>query len=381
MAGDVFGRALRLISFGESHGKVVGAVLEGVPAGLPLSEGDIQWLLDLRRPGQSSVTTARREEDRVRILSGVFRGRTTGAPIAMIVENRDVISSYYDEFFYRPRPGHADYVARLKYGGFNDYRGGGRFSGRITVSMVMGGAVAMKLLKLLGVEVMAYTVEIGGVRVESFTMEGVKRRYSNEVRAPDVDAAEKMKEVIEEARRNGDSVGGVVEVVALNLPPGLGEPVFDTIEGDLAKAMFAIPAVRGVEFGAGFRAARMRGSEHNDPYVISEGRVTFASNNHGGVLGGMTTGAPLIMRVAFKPTASIARPQKTVDLRTMEEVTIRVKGRHDPCIVPRAVPVVEAMTSLVLADHAILSGYIPRVLEGASDGDQGEDKGGHPKDI
>ncbi len=381
MAGDIFGRALRLISFGESHGKVVGAVLEGVPAGLPLSEEDVQWLLDLRKPGQSSVTTTRREEDRVKIVSGVFKGKTTGAPITMVVENRDVISSYYEEYFYRPRPGHADYVARLKYGGFNDYRGGGRFSGRITVSMVMGGAVAMKLLRLIGVEVMAYTLEIGGVRAENFTLEDVKARYSNEVRTPDSKAALKMKEVIERARREGDSVGGIVEVLALNLPPGLGEPVFDTIEGDLAKAMFAIPAVKGVEFGSGFKAARMRGSEHNDPYVVRDGKVSFASNNHGGALGGMTTGAPLIMRVAFKPTASIAKPQRTVDLRTMEEVTIRVKGRHDPCIVPRAVPVVEAMTSLVLADHAILSGYIPRVLEGAFDGDEGEDKGSHPKDL
>ncbi len=381
MAGDVFGRALRLISFGESHGKVVGAVLEGVPAGLPLSEGDIQWLLDLRRPGQSSVTTTRREEDRVKILSGVFKGKTTGAPIAMVVENEDVISSYYEEYFHRPRPGHADYVARLKYGGFNDYRGGGRFSGRITVSMVMGGAVAMKLLKLIGVEVMAYTLEIGGVKAENFTLEDVRARYRNEVRTPDGEAALKMREVIERARRKGDSVGGIVEVLALNLPPGLGEPIFDTIEGDLAKAMFAIPAVKGVEFGSGFKAARMMGSEHNDPYIIRNGKVSFASNNHGGALGGMTTGAPLVMRVAFKPTASIAKPQRTVDLRTMEEVTIRVKGRHDPCIVPRAVPVVEAMTSLVLADHAILSGYIPKVLEGAPDGGKGEDKGGHPEDL
>ncbi len=371
MAGDIFGRMLRLVSFGESHGKVVGAVLEGVPAGLPLSEKDIQFYLDLRRPGQSRVTTTRREEDRVRILSGVFRGKTTGAPIAMYVENRDVISSHYEEYFYRPRPGHADYVARLKYGGFNDYRGGGRFSGRITVSMVMGGAIAMKLLNLLGVEVIAYSLEIGGIRAEKFTIDDARHRYKNEVRAPTKDAALKMVEVIEKARKEGDSVGGIVEVMVLNLPPGLGEPLFDTIEGDLAKAMFAIPAVRGVEFGSGFQAARMRGSEHNDPYVIRDGEVRFLTNNHGGVLGGMTTGETLIMRVAFKPTASIAKPQMTVDLREMKEVTLTVKGRHDPCIVPRAVPVVESMTSLVLADHAILSGLIPRVLGGIEGGGQG----------
>ncbi len=363
MAGDVLGRELRLISFGESHGKVVGAIIEGAPAGLPLQESDVQELLDLRRPGQSRYTTTREEADRVEILSGVFRGRTTGAPIAMIVRNEDVISSYYEEFRRTPRPGHADYVARLKYGGYNDYRGGGRFSGRVTISMCMGGAVAGKLLQLLGVEVVAYSLEIGGERASDFTLEEAREfRYRNPVRAPNEESYRRMAAAIEDARREGDSVGGVVEAVALNVPPGLGEPIFDTIEGDVAKAMFSIPAVKGVEFGSGFKAARMKGSEHNDPLVIRDGRVAYAKNDHGGVIGGITTGEPIVVRVAFKPTSSIAKPQRTVDLEEMREVEIRVKGRHDPCIVPRAVVVVESMLAFVLADHAIRAGLIPKVL-------------------
>ncbi len=363
MAGDVLGRELRLISFGESHGEVMGAVIEGVPAGLPLEETDVQKLLDLRRPGQSQYTTARSEMDEVKILSGVFRGRTTGAPVAMIVRNEDVVSSYYEEFLRTPRPGHADYVARLKYGGYNDYRGGGRFSGRVTISMCMGGAIAIKLLQRIGVEVMAYSLEIGGQRASDFTLEEAREyRYRNPVRAPNEESYRRMAEVIEIAKKEGDSVGGVVEAVALNVPPGLGEPIFDTIEGDVAKAMFSIPAVKGVEFGSGFKAARMRGSEHNDPLVIRDGKVTYAKNDHGGVIGGITTGEPVVVRVAFKPTSSIAKPQRTVDLEEMKEVEIRVKGRHDPCIVPRAVVVVESMLAFVLADHAIRAGLIPKVL-------------------
>ena len=363
MAGDVLGRELRLISFGESHGEVMGAVIEGVPAGLPLEETDVQKLLDLRRPGQSQYTTARSEMDEVKILSGVFRGRTTGAPVAMIVRNEDVVSSYYEEFLRTPRPGHADYVARLKYGGYNDYRGGGRFSGRVTISMCMGGAIAIKLLQRIGVEVMAYSLEIGGQKASDFTLEEAREyRYRNPVRAPNEESYRRMAEVIEIAKKEGDSVGGVVEAVALNVPPGLGEPIFDTIEGDVAKAMFSIPAVKGVEFGSGFKAARMRGSEHNDPLVIRDGKVTYAKNDHGGVIGGITTGEPVVVRVAFKPTSSIAKPQRTVDLEEMKEVEIRVKGRHDPCIVPRAVVVVESMLAFVLADHAIRAGLIPKVL-------------------
>ncbi len=363
MGGDVLGRTLRLISFGESHGKVVGAVIEGVPAGLSLGEEDVQKILDLRRPGWSHLTTQRKESDRVEIISGIFRGRTTGAPITMIVRNEDVISSYYEEFVRKPRPGHADYVARVKYGGFSDYRGGGRFSGRITLSMCMAGAVAMKLLERLGVEVIAYSLEIGGERARDFSIgEAKSYRYSNPVRAPNEESYYRMAKAIEEAKKDGDSVGGVVEAIALNVPPGLGEPIFDTIEGDVAKAMFSIPAVKGVEFGSGFRAAGMRGSEHNDPLILKDGRIAYAKNDHGGAIGGITTGEPVVVRVAFKPTASIAKPQRTVDLEEMKETEIIVKGRHDPCIVPRAVVVVESMLAFVLADHAVRAGLIPNVL-------------------
>ncbi len=361
--GDILGRSLRLISFGESHGKLIGAVLEGVPAGLPLTEGDIQRVLDLRRPGQSGYVTQRNESDRVEIVSGVFRGYTTGAPLTMIVRNEDVISSYYEEFKRKPRPGHADYIARLKYGGFNDYRGGGRFSGRITVSMCMAGAVAMKLLEILKVEIIAYSLEIGGERAKKFTLEVAKRyRYSNPLRSPDRESYLRMSSVIDKVRDEGDSVGGVVEAVALNVPPGLGDPIFDTIEGDISKAMFSIPAVKGVEFGSGFKAARMKGSEHNDPLILKNGKISYLKNDHGGVIGGITTGEPVVVRVAFKPTASISKPQRTVDLDDMKETEIRVKGRHDPCIVPRAVVVVESMLAFVLADHAIRAGLIPNIL-------------------
>ncbi len=363
MGGDVFGRELRLISFGESHGKVVGAIIEGVPAGLRLSEEDVQRVLDLRRPGQSHLSSQRAEEDRVEVLSGLFNGYTTGAPLCMIVRNLDVDSSYYGEFRRFPRPGHADYIASVKYGGYNDHRGGGRFSGRVTVSMCMGGAVAMRLLERLNVEVIAYSLEIGGERAKDFTLEEARAyRYLNPVRAPNEESYLRMAGAIEEARREGDSVGGIVEAIALNVPQGLGEPIFDTIEGDLAKAMFSIPGVRGVEFGSGFRAASMRGSEHNDPMRIINGKIRYVKNDHGGAIGGITTGEPLVIRVAFKPTPSIAKPQDSVDLEMLRDVEIKVKGRHDPCIVPRAVVVVESMLAFTLADHAMRCGLIPSVM-------------------
>lgn len=356
MGGDIFGRELRLISFGESHGPVVGAVIEGVPAGLPLSEEDVQRILDLRRPGQSELVSQRAERDRVEILSGVFNGFTTGAPISMIVRNEDIDSSYYEEINRFPRPGHADYVARLKYSGYNDFRGGGRFSGRVTISMCMAGAVAMKILEKLGIEVIAYSLEIGGERAEGFTLDDARRyRYMNPVRAPNEESYLRMAAAIERARREGDSVGGIVEAIALNVPPGLGEPIFDTIEGDIAKAMFSIPAVKGVEFGSGFRAARMRGSEHNDPIRVIDGKIRYKKNDHGGAIGGITTGEPIILRVAFKPTPSIAKPQETVDLELLRNVEIKVKGRHDPCVVPRAVVVVESMFAFTIADHVMRS--------------------------
>ena len=360
MAGNIIGERFVVVSFGESHGRCVGALVDGCPPGLELSEQDVQVELDRRRPGQSLVTTTRAEEDKVEILSGVFNGYTTGAPILMLVWNKDVDSRPYEKFVNTPRPGHADYPARIKYRGFNDWRGGGRFSGRITAGYVMAGAVAKKLLrKWLGVEVLAYSLEIGGVRAGPLTVEQIRElRYSNEVRCPDPEAAEKMRNVILESRKKGDSVGGIVECIALNMPVGLGEPVFSSLDSDLSRALFSIPAVKGVEFGRGFESARLRGSENNDPYTVVGDRVVTTSNNAGGVLGGLSTGMPLLVRVAFKPASSIALQQKTVDLATMKETSIVVPGRHDPSVVPRAVPVVESVVAFVLADHALRSGLI-----------------------
>jgi len=365
--GNSIGKALVLTCFGESHGKCVGAVIDGCPAGLPLKEEDVQIELNKRRPGLTAVSTPRREEDRVEIISGVYKGYTTGAPICMIVKNRDVDSTPYRVVSIKPRPGHADYTARVKYGGYNDPRGGGRFSGRITVAYVMAGAIAKKILSLLGIEVLAHTVQIGNVKVEGdIPYESIRRNvYSNPVRCAVPEVAEKMIKEILEASREGDSVGGVVEAIALNVPAGLGEPIFDSLDSDIAKMLFNIPAVRGVEFGAGFKIASMRGSEANDPYAIRDGKIVTLTNNAGGILGGISNGMPILVRAAFKPTPSISKRQKTVNLETMSEDYIEFSGRHDPCIVPRAVPVAESCLAFVLADHAIRAGFIPRIIKNA----------------
>lgn len=365
MSGNIIGERFVAMSFGESHGRCVGVIVDGCPAGLPINDQDIQAKLDLRKPGQSIVTTQRKEEDRVEILSGVFNGNTTGAPICMIIWNKDQDSRSYEQMVGKPRPGHADYPAMVKYGGFNDYRGGGRFSGRITATFVMAGAIAQRLLEqTLGIEVLAYTLEIGGIRANNLSIDDIRKlRYSNEVRCPDPAIAERMKEAIVKARGEGDSLGGVVECTALNMPVGLGEPVFGALESDLSKALFAIPAVKGVEFGSGFEGAKRRGSENNDIYKVEDGKIVTVTNNSGGILGGLSNGMPLLLKVAFKPASSIAKKQKTVDLKNMEETEIMVPGRHDPCVVPRAPPVVEAIVSLILADHAIKYGLIPPVLK------------------
>lgn len=353
-----------MLSFGESHGKCVGAVVDGCPAGLMLSEKDVQKELNRRRPGQSDLTTTRAEIDEVEILSGVFEGYTTGAPICMIVWNKDVDSSKYERVKYEPRPGHADYTGRVRYGGFNDYRGGGRFSGRITLSYVMGGAIAKKLLsEILKIEILAHTIEIGGIKAGSTNLEEIKQSENNPVRCADSEAAEKMIKRIKQVQGEKDSIGGIIECLALNVPAGLGDPVFNTLEGDLSKALYAIPAVKSVEFGSGVNAAKMTGSQHNDPFAIRDGKVITLSNYAGGILGGISNGMPITCRVTIKPTASIGKPQKTVNLKNMKETTIEIEGRHDPCIVPRAVPVVEAMVALVIVDHAISANLIPKVLK------------------
>jgi chorismate synthase len=358
------GRLFTMTSFGESHGRSVGVVVDGCPAGLPLAVADIQSEVDRRKPGGSPASTARREKDKVEILSGVLDGFTTGAPVCLLIRNEDVDDADYEKIRFKLRPGHADYTAFIKYGGFNDWRGGGRFSGRITAGFVMAGAIAKKLLNLIGVEIVAHTAAIGGITAKPFSYEKImKRVLTDSLSCADPQASKKMADLIAQAKEAGDSLGGIIEGIALNVPVGLGEPLFDNLDGDLARALFAIPAVKGVEFGAGFAAARMKGSENNDPFIIKDGKIVTTSNNAGGVLGGISSGMPLVVRVAIKPTASIAMEQATVDIKKMKSTTIKVGGRHDVCIVPRAVPVVEAMMAVTLADFALRAGLIPGVIK------------------
>lgn len=364
MGANTIGERFVAMSFGESHGRCVGIVVDGCPAGLSLSEGDIQVQLDRRKPGQSAVTTQRKEEDRVEILSGIFNGFTTGAPICMLIWNKDADSRSYEAIRNIPRPGHADYPAIVKYGGFADYRGSGRFSGRLTATLVMAGSVAQKLLKqTLGIETVAYTSEIGGIKAKNITTENIATRYDNDVRCPDPDAAEKMRDAILKARKDGDSLGGIVECTSTGLPVGLGEPVFASLEADISRALFAIPAVKAVEFGSGFEGSKRRGSENNDTYYVKNGKIVTRTNNAGGILGGLSNGMPLVVRVAFKPAASIAKTQETLDISKNEQARLTVPGRHDPCVVPRAPPIVECVVSMVLADHAIRAGLVPPVLK------------------
>ncbi len=365
MAGNSIGKEFTVTSFGESHGKCIGVIIDGCPAGLPLSEKDIQAELYRRIPPQPKIVSGRIEKDIVKILSGVFNGFTTGAPISMTVENKEADSSDYEAIKDLPRPGHADYPARIKYGGFNDYRGGGRFSGRITVALIMAGAVAKKLLSTFNVDILAYTKAIGNVKMgRSLSSEEIRNlRYKAAVRCPDLACAEAMEEAILNARKEGDSLGGIIECLALNVPAGVGEPLFDALDADIAKILLAVPAVKGVEFGAGFAVAEMRGSENNDAYRIQHRKIVTQSNNAGGILGGLSSGMPIIIRVAVKPTSSIAKEQRTVNLAKMIDTSIKVTGRHDPCVVPKAVPVIESAVAIILADHMIRTGVIPKVLK------------------
>ncbi|MHC1567174.1 MAG: chorismate synthase [Candidatus Syntropharchaeia archaeon] len=347
---NTFGRIFRVTTWGETHGEAVGVVIDGCPSGLELNEEDIQSELERRRPGQSDVTTSREERDRVKILSGIFEGKTTGTPISMIVENLDVDSKKYERLKNIIRPGHADFTYEKKYG-IRDWRGGGRASGRETVGRVAAGAVAKKILSAEGIEVIGHVVEIGGIRAKEMRIEEIRENTKkNAVRCADLHAAEKMEELIKKVKEEGDSVGGIVEVIALGVPPGLGDPVFDKLDAELTKALMSIGAVKGVEIGAGFRSARMKGSEMNDPFVIKNGKIRTETNNAGGILGGISTGEPIICRIAVKPTSSISKPQKSIDIEKMEEVEIEIEGRHDPCICPRIVPVAEAMIALVIVD-------------------------------
>jgi chorismate synthase len=355
MSGNTFGCIFRITTWGESHGRAVGVVVDGCPAGLALSAADIQKELDRRKPGQSRASTARKEEDLVEILSGIFQDKTTGTPIFLLVWNKDAHSSAYDQLLDRPRPGHADYTYQMKYG-IRDHRGGGRASARETVGRVAAGAVAKKLLAQSGITVAAYVTELGGIKAEippsDLTILSAQAE-SNAVRCPDQAAAERMLERLDAVRQEGDSLGGMVEIVAEGVPVGLGEPVFDKLDGDLARALMSIGAVKAVEIGAGRECASLRGSEMNDPLIWQDGAVGFESNHAGGILGGISTGMPIVCRIAVKPTPSIARAQRTVDFASGEAAEIEIKGRHDPAIPPRIVPVAEAMVALVLADHML----------------------------
>jgi len=364
MPGNSMGKEFAITTFGESHGRAVGVIVDGCPAGLEVSEEDVQRELNRRIPRKPGLVSARIEEDKVQILSGLFNGRTTGAPIMMMVMNKDVDSSFYEMIKDRPRPGHSDYPARIRYGGFNDYRGGGRFSGRLTATYVMVGAIAKKLLASQGIEALAHTVEIAGIGLTRRPSheEIRKATYESPVRCADPKATALMEQAILQAAEEGDSVGGIVEGIVLNCPPGVGEPIYDRLDADMAKALLNIPASKGVEFGAGFQASRMRGSEDNDEYAWDGARVVTRTNNHGGVLGGLSTGMPIVARVAFKGASSIRKKQRTIDLATRGEAEIEVRGRHDPCLVPKAVPVVEALMAFVLVDHMIRGGFIPKVL-------------------
>lgn len=354
MSGSSYGRIFRVTTWGESHGEAVGVVVDGCPPELELSEEDIQHELDRRRPGVSAVTTERQEADEVKILSGVFEGKTLGTPISMLVWNKDVDSRPYEPLKDIARPGQADLSYQQKYG-IRDYRGGGRASGRETVARVAAGAIAKKVLASLAIQIIGHVVEVGGIRASDVRIEDIKgNSESNAVRCADLDAASRMEALIKEVKDAGDSLGGIVEVIALGVPAGLGEPVFDKLDAELAKALMGIGAVKGVEIGAGFEAAKLKGSEMNDEiYIGAEGRIRTRTNNAGGLLGGISIGEPVVCRIAVKPTSSISKPQRSVDMQKMEGVEIEIKGRHDPCICPRIVPVAEAMVALVLVDHLL----------------------------
>ena len=351
MAGSTFGELFRIHTFGESHGGSVGVVVDGCPAGLAITESDIQQELDRRKPGQSDLTTPRKEEDQISILSGVFEGFTTGTPILLVARNKDVKSSDYDLLKTLYRPSHADFTYQAKYGR-RDWRGSGRASARETLARVAAGAIAQKFLReQLGVEFISYVEQVYTAKtvmdpllVQRAAIEG------SLVRCPDPTVATEMERLIAEARDAGDSVGGVIRGVIKNVPAGLGEPVFDRLQADLGKALLSINAVKGFEIGSGFACVTKKGSEHNDPFEIVNGQPTPTKNDAGGVLGGISTGAPILFRVAFKPVATISKAQQTVNLAG-EAVTLEATGRHDPCVLPRAVPIVDAMAALVIMDH------------------------------
>lgn len=350
MAGNSFGQIFKIITFGESHGLGIGVVIDGCPAGLTLDFEKIQHDLNRRKPGQSSITTTRSEDDAVEIISGVFDAITLGSPIAMLVKNKDHRSADYDTVKNAYRPSHADFTTEAKYG-IRDYRGGGRSSARETIARVASGAIAKQLLATENISIQAYVSQVGDVKCTiPYTLLNLEEAEKSIVRCPDAATATKMIAKIDEVRQDGDSIGGVITCVIKNCPAGLGEPVFDKLHADLAKAMMSINATRAFEIGDGFDAVTMRGSMHNDAFANQDGKIVTTTNHSAGIQGGISNGMDIYFRVAFKPVATISKQQQTVTT-DKEETTLEVTGRHDPCVVPRAVPIVEAMAALVLADH------------------------------
>jgi len=355
-----FGTKYRIGIFGTSHGPCVGAKIEGCPAGSKVSEAMIQAELDRRSPGKGLISTPRKERDKLEILSGIRNGRATGGPIVGLVRNVDADSSAYDAFLSVPRPGHADYPAVVKYGGHHDHRGGGQFSGRMTAGLVIAGAIARQILERKNIASLAQTVQIGRIVLKKEVPFSIAEKTvrANAVGCADRKTAELMTEEILKAHGERDSIGGVVKCTIRGLPVGVGEPFFGSIESKMSEMMFSIPGVKGVEFGSGFRCASMRGSEHNDPFLVKGGKIITKTNNAGGILGGLSNGMPIEFRIAFKPTSSIAKPQMSADIVNGKPVELEIKGRHDPCIVPRAVPVVENSAASVILDLMLQGGFV-----------------------
>lgn len=355
---SIMGNILKVSVFGQSHGEAVGVVVDGLPAGMKIDLEQLQAFLNRRAPGRTVLSTPRREEDKPRILSGLYEGYTCGAPLAAVIENGDIRSEDYVATAALPRPSHADYSARMRYGDHFDPRGGGHFSGRLTAPLCIAGGIALQFLEKRGVFLGAHLQAVGTVWDRGYDSVNLTRQElhlpaTRRIPVLEEEAGKAMEQEISKAAAQRDSVGGIVECGVIGLSAGIGDPMFDGIESRLASALFGIPAVRGVEFGTGFGAAGMRGSEHNDPYVLRDGKVRTATNHHGGVLGGITTGMPLIFRAAFKPTPSIGREQQTVNLDTMTQAPLCIQGRHDPCVALRAVPCVEAVAALVILDFLL----------------------------
>lgn len=350
-----FGEKIKMTIFGQSHSEAIGVVIDGIPAGIKLDFEKIDRFMSRRAPGKNAYSTTRKEADKPEILSGVVDGITCGAPICAIIRNTNQHSKDYSSLKIRPRPSHSDYPAFVKHNGFNDIRGGGNFSGRMTAPMCFAGAVAIQILESRGIRIGAHIEKIAGVCDTRFSPVSPELEALDSKEFPLIDDSvrDTMLKKIEAARLDGDSVGGVIECAVTGLPAGIGEPMFDGVENALTRAVFAVPAIKGIEFGNGFDCADLRGSENNDSFTVTDGRVTTATNNHGGILGGLTSGMPLVFRVAVKPTPSIAKPQMTVNLETGEPEQLIIEGRHDPCIVPRAVPCIEAAAAIAILDMVI----------------------------